>query len=243
MNYYSATKIWNKEEFWPADVHFVGKGINWFHTVVWPALLLALELPLPKKVYVHGHYNVEGKKMGKSLGNVISPQELMDKYGVDGTRYLIAASMPYLDDSDISFKWFSEKYNADLANGLGNLISRVAKLAEGKIYENTVFDVPFDRLIEQYSDLKDAYENFRLQDVIAELHKLVVEANEYLSLEQPWKKSGEDKNMVLSHVINKILTIALLAGPVIPKTSQEIRETFDKVSVKPSRILFQRVDV
>ncbi len=242
MNYYSATKIWDKEDFWPADVHFVGKGINWFHTVIWPSLLLALDLPLPKKVYVHGHYNVEGKKMGKSLGNVISPQELMDKYGIDGTRYLIAASMPYSDDSDVSFKWFTEKYNADLANGLGNLVSRVSKLAEGRTFENALFDVPFKDLIAQYAELKDAYENFRLQDVIAEIHRLVVEANEYLSAQEPWKKTGEDKDIILRDVINRILTIAVLAGPIIPEAAQEIRSTFDNVEVKPSRILFQRVE-
>jgi methionyl-tRNA synthetase len=243
MNYYSATRIWNKEDFWPADVHFVGKGINWFHTVIWPALLLALELPLPKKVYVHGHYNVEGKKMGKSLGNVISPQELIDKYGIDGTRYLLAASMPYADDSDVSFKWFNEKYNADLANGLGNLVSRVAKLAEGKTYENAIFDIPFEKLVEQNILLKEAYENFKLQDVIAELHGLVVAANEYLSLKEPWKKSGEEKELVLSDVINRILTIAILSGPVIPETTLAIRDIFATGPVKPSKILFQRAEV
>lgn len=243
MNYYSATKIWEKEDYWPADVHFVGKGINWFHSVIWPSLLLALELPLPKKVYVHGHYNVEGKKMGKSLGNVISPQELIDKYGVDGTRYLLAASMPYADDSDVSFKWFNEKYNADLANGLGNLVSRVSKLAEGKIYENAIFDIPFKKLIEQHEVLKTSYDEFRLQDVVAELHKLVVEANEYLSSEQPWKKEGEEKNMILNNVVNKILTIAVLSGPILPETVLSIRETFADKEVKPSKILFKRVEV
>lgn len=130
MNYYTATKFkWEDgnsyEDFWPATVHFLGKGNNWFHTVIWPSMLIALGLPLPKDIYVHGYFNVNGMKMGKSLGNVISPNELVAKYGVEGTRYLLCAAMPYLDDSDVSWKWFDEKYNSALANGLGNLVSRV----------------------------------------------------------------------------------------------------------------------
>jgi len=228
MNYYSATKIWNKEEFWPADVHFLGKGNNWFHSVIWPALLLALDLPLPKRVFVHGYYNVEGRKMGKSLGNVISPQELMNRYGVDGTRYLLVASMPYFDDSDVSMKWFDEKYNADLANGLGNLVSRVAKfINEGSPLRERV------ALISTY------YDNFMLNEVISESQRLVKLANDYFSKEAPWKLEGESQRVVIDTAIEKIMEIANLLSPVIPETSVEIRNILTGKS--PSKNLFMRI--
>ncbi len=230
MNYYSATKICNKEDFWPANVHFVGKGINWFHSVIWPSMLLALELPLPKKVFVHGYYNVDGKKMGKSLGNVISPQDLLEKYGVDGTRYLLCASMPYENDSDVSFTWFDQKYNADLANGLGNLVSRVAKLAEGQTFE-VVTSV----------DLS-IYEKFKLHEVVSYSSRLVAEANEYLNKEEPWKKSGDQKNTVLKEVIGKIVDIARLLEPITPEASGTIIRTFSgKLSISPVSALYLRI--
>jgi methionyl-tRNA synthetase len=235
MNYYSATRFYeNREDFWPASVHFLGKGNNWFHTVIWPALLIALDLPLPKRVYVHGYYNVEGKKMGKSLGNVISPQDLIDKYSVDGTRYLLCASMPYENDSDVSFKWFNEKYNSVLANGLGNLVSRVAKMAEGlEVSNNHIFNW------DDFAIIVEKYNNFRLHEVTTEIEKLINEANTYLNEESPWKKEGSEKEAILNNVILKILNISALLEPIMPETSLKIREIF--MNNKMPEILFQRI--
>ena len=237
MNYYSATQFYeNKKEFWPADVHFLGKGNNWFHSVIWPALLIALDLPLPKRVYVHGYYNVEGKKMGKSLGNVISPQDLMDKYGVDGTRYLLCASMPFDNDSDVSFKWFNEKYNAVLANGLGNLVSRVAKLAEGK--ELLAFsDV---NCWSKYPTISEKYDNFRLHEVTLEVEKLINEANAYLNEQTPWKKEGDERDQILRTVIVKIIEISSLLEPIMPASSKKIKEIFSE-KITPQIGLFERL--
>ena len=237
MNYYSATQFYeNKKEFWPADVHFLGKGNNWFHSVIWPALLIALDLPLPKRVYVHGYYNVEGKKMGKSLGNVISPQDLMDKYGVDGTRYLLCASMPFDNDSDVSFKWFNEKYNAVLANGLGNLVSRVAKLAEGKeLLESS--DV---NCWSKYPTISEKYDNFRLHEVTLEVEKLINEANAYLNEQTPWKKEGDERDQILRTVIVKIIEISSLLEPIMPASSKKIKEIFSE-KITPQIGLFERL--
>jgi len=117
INYYSATQFLpGKTGFWPADVHVLAKDILWFHAVIWPAMLLSANLPLPKQVYAHGFYTIEGQKMSKSLGNVISPEQLVKKFGVDGARYLIASSFPAEDDADIGWEKLKEKYNADLAN-------------------------------------------------------------------------------------------------------------------------------
>ena len=130
-NYYTATRfLEGKDKFWPADLHLVGKDILWFHTVIWCALLKAADLPLPKQVFAHGFFTINGQKMSKSLGNVISPQELVDRYGVDGARYLLLSAFPFGDDGDFSFEKLDTKFNADLANGLGNLVARVAKLCE-----------------------------------------------------------------------------------------------------------------
>lgn len=228
MNYYSATKIWNKEEFWPADVHFLGKGNNWFHSVIWPALLLALDLPLPKRVFVHGYYNVEGRKMGKSLGNVISPGELMDRYGIDGTRYLLAASMPYFDDSDVSMKWFDEKYNSDLANGLGNLVSRVAKFVDGGSPSN-----------ERVALINEKYDSLKLHEVVLDAQGLIRSANDYFSSESPWKLEGDARKVVIDTAVEKIIEIANLLEPVMPETSLEIRKILS--GEVPSKSLFMRI--
>jgi len=231
MNYYTATVIWDKKDFWPADVHFLGKGNNWFHSVIWPSLLLALELPLPKNIFVHGYYNVGGQKMGKSLGNVISPQELIDRYGVDGTRYLLAASMPYSNDSDVTFDWFTEKYNADLANGLGNLVSRVAKF-EAKVMDAKIPNAP-------NLTISSAYESFRLHDVIFEIQKLVKEANEYFSTSEPWKKDGEEQNTIIVTAKSKILGIVKYLEPIMPDTSNKIKDIV--YGDKPSEPIFARI--
>ena len=239
MNYYTATKIWNKEEFWPADVHLIGKGNNWFHTVIWPALLLALKIELPLKVFVHGYYNVDGRKMGKSLGNVINPQELMDRYQVDGTRYLLAASMPYKEDSDVSFAWFTSKYNSDLADGLGNLVSRVAKLAEGldiKTEEPKYVD-----LLKANKQVAESYESLKLQEVVEYLAGLVRNANEYLNKETPWKLEGDAKTNVIEASIRQILIIGKLLEPIMPETSQKICDIFTNDTMGSSRVLFQKI--
>ena len=117
-------------KWWPADVHVIGKGIIRFHAVYWPAFLLSAKLKLPKTIFVHGYLTVEGQKMSKTVGNVIDPNELIKKYGTDALRYYLLREIPPFDDGDFSERRFKELYNADLANGLGNLVARVAKLAE-----------------------------------------------------------------------------------------------------------------
>ncbi|MBU1031492.1 methionine--tRNA ligase, partial [Patescibacteria group bacterium] len=124
---------WNKENFkkwWPADLHIIGKDINRFHTVYWPAILLSAGLPLPKQILIHGFVNLKGEKISKSVGNVISPQEVTEKYGVESLRYFMLSQIPTDSDGDFSIERFKEVYNADLANGLGNLVARIAKLCE-----------------------------------------------------------------------------------------------------------------
>ena len=243
MNYYTATRFkWENgktyEEFWPADVHFLGKGNNWFHTVIWPSMLIALGLPLPKDVYVHGYFNVNGMKMGKSLGNVISPDELVARYGIEGTRYLLCASMPYLDDSDVSWKWFDDKYNSGLANGFGNLVSRVFKLAVG-----LNIDIDTSKLGGYISEgglaLHQSYADYKLHDVVTQLDSLVRELNEYFTREEPWKKSEEDKKLIIQSAMEKLVIIAKLAEPIMPESSKIILDAAEARTIPEN--LFARI--
>lgn len=244
MNYYTATQFdWgdntNRTHFWPADVHFLGKGNNWFHTVIWPSLLLALDLPLPKKVFVHGYYNVDGKKMGKSLGNVISPRDLIDRYGIDGTRFLLAASMPYENDSDVSYKWFDEKYNSALANGLGNLVSRIIKLAGEDASIGSIDNGAFAEVINSYPNLKKAYEEFKLHEVVVLIAELVTELNEYFTKAEPWKKSGAEKSAIIKEAMQKLQIISTLYSPIMPESFAIISNAI--VNKSMSKPLFQRI--
>lgn len=244
MNYYTATQFeWpdgkKYTEFWPADVHFLGKGNNWFHTVIWPCMLIAMDLPLPKEIYVHGYFNVEGKKMGKSLGNVISPEALVERYGIEATRYLLCANMPYLDDSDVSWKLFDERYTSALANGLGNLVSRVFKLADG--LDIFVDDAKLGEFVQE-GNLKvhNSYAEYKLHEVVNVIDELVRELNEYFTKEEPWKKPEEEKKLIIQTALEKLLLIARMAEPIMPQVSDTIIDSARNRKV-PSN-LFNRVE-
>ncbi len=242
INYYSATRfLKNKKDFWPADLHLIGKEILWFHTVIWPAMLLSADLPLPKKVYAHSFYTIDGQKMSKSLGNVISPIDLVDKYGVDGSRYLIASSFPQINDSDIGWDKLTEKYNADLANGLGNLISRVARLAQKEkiIVKNTKieFDNAYDKSIRSQNIAECLFEvwnnpQWGIQAV-----------NKKFNEEKIWEKSGKELNNSLEEIIEMILKISHHLYPFMPQTTEEIGTIFSPGETVrfPAKPLFPRL--
>ncbi|MGB9637292.1 MAG: methionine--tRNA ligase, partial [Microgenomates group bacterium] len=237
FNYYTATKITGKENFWPADLHLIAKDILWFHTVIWEALLLAANLPLPKKIFIHNFYSVEGQKMSKSLGNVISPQELIEKFGVDGARYLVACSFPAFDDADVSLDKFREKYNADLANGLGNLVSRIASLAKKSetIIGNEEKIDHKDEVFEQKLNELDVSGSLVLVwEKISELNKKINEL-------RLWTKTKEELNKDLPPLIAKLRKIAVLLTPFMPETSQKILDQFKGPTVKNEQLLFPRI--
>lgn len=218
-NYYSATRfLEGKSDFWPADLHLVGKGINWFHTVFWQGMLLSAELPLPKKIFAHSHFNVDGAKMSKSLGNVITPSQLLNVFGVDATRYLIASSMPVFDDADIGITRFKEKFNADLANNLGNLVSRLSKLGEGLDIESSnlkQFDPEFRTLIDRVE----------LPQAISWVFEQIINPiNVKLNLDKPWTldSASEERKNILRQAISQVLRGAWHLRPVMPQTSEEI---------------------
>jgi methionyl-tRNA synthetase len=223
INYYSATQfLEGKADFWPADLHLLGKEILWFHTVIWQAMLLSANLPLPKKTYIHDFYTIDGQKMSKSLGNTIPPKEMADLFGVDGARYLIARSFPNDGDVDIGIARFKEKYNADLANNLGNLVSRVCKLGVGLPIPNSKPEID-----KGYIDLIG---NLKLDEAIGVVFEYYVDkSNNRLNEVTPWKLEADDPNRiaVLTECANNLKTAAVHLKAVMPDISQKILDLFD----------------
>jgi len=227
------------EMFWNSDgerTHVIGKGILRFHAVYWPAMLLSAGLPIPTTIYAHEYLTVEGKKMSKSLGNVIAPGDLTEEFGTDGTRYLLLSSLPYSKDGDLSHDRMIEKYNADLANGLGNLASRV--LALGGAFVGTQKDHATVRSI----DLTTEMEQFRLAEVLERIWERIAEANKYIEDEKPWelKKTDPEKfEAVMRHLLDELRSIAEALAPFLPETTEKI---FAMLETGGKQMLFARVE-
>lgn len=237
INYYSATQfVEGKKDFWPASIHLLAKDILWFHTVIWQAMLLSAELPLPQKTFIHNFYLIDGQKMSKSLGNVISPGRLVETYGVDGARYLIARSFPADRDSDVGIAKFSEKYNADLANNLGNLVSRVTKLAlDLDVPEvKTEFNENFEKLIDEA----------KFDEAIGIVFDLYIDkSNEILNIVTPWKLEATDPKRieVQTECVKNIKLAAYHLQIIMPETCKKIEACFgNKVTALESG-LFPRI--
>ena len=237
INYYSATQfVKGKKDFWPADLHLLGKEILWFHTVIWQAILLSVKIELPKKTYIHSFYMIDGQKMSKSLGNVISPQQLIDLFGVEGSKYLIARSFPSENDSYVGISRFKEKYNADLANNLGNLVSRVAKLAEGQkvLEEKQSFDVKFEKLID----------NLKLDEAFGLVfEKWIDSSNLKLNQTSPWKleKENSERIEVLNECIKNLRKAAFHFQILMPEVAKKIENCFKNEVKSISEPLFPRI--
>lgn len=242
INYYSALKINGKfEVFWPATLHLVGKDILWFHSVIWPALLLACGEKLPEGVFAHGFFTIAGQKMSKSLGNVISPAQLIERYGVDGARYLLCSATRLGEDGDISLERFDTTYNSVLANGIGNLVSRTAKLASSGDFSFPAGQIPdFD--ITELDRRFESYEvDLALEYVMGEFNKL----NHLIDENKPWLLIKEGKNdeaeLVLSKLVASIRQLAPLLAPFMPNFSEKIILHFSTERIEPITPLFPRI--
>lgn len=224
-------------EFWPADVHLMAKDILRVHATIWPAMLLALDLPLPRILLIHGLFLVEGEKMSKTLGNVVDPLVLEKKYGADVVRYFLLREVPLGKDGDFSYKKLEERYNGDLANGLGNLVSRVATLIENNMDGELTYDskkLEFKVLEQQNYD--EAIWEFRLHDALGEVWKIVAQANQYIDEQKPWVQVRENPKEfleTLTSLVAMIHNIAWSLQPFLPETSNKIAQIFgDDLSEK-----------
>ena len=225
------------EKFWPADVHMVAKDIMRFHAIIWPAMLMALELPLPKHLAVHGWITFNGEKMSKSLGNVVDPFVLGERYGADAIRYHILREMALGADSDFSNEIMINRMNSDLANGLGNLISRTVAMAD-KYFGGTLPEereaAPVDEdLIRLAVSIRDAVDNYfdetQLKNALIEIFKLVDRANKYIDETTPWILGKDETKKarlasVLYNLLESIRIISSLLYPFMPSTMPKIWE-------------------
>lgn len=229
--------------FWPPDVQLMSKDILRVHASIWPAMLLSLGLPLPKQIFIHGYFLIDSQKMSKSLGNVISPEDLIKKYEVDGARYLLMSAAPFGRDADINWQKFDEKYNADLANGLGNLVARVSNLLEKNdisVKTNSRSSLPkTGKLFKQF---QDEIKNFRLDEALKILWQALKKNDEILSREKPWKL--EDKNKIkkiLEPITQNILDISLMLKPFMPDTADKLIKQFSEKQIRKGEPLFPRI--
>ena len=226
-------------EWWPATVQFVGKDILRFHAIIWPAMLLGLGLPLPKVISSHGMILADGQKMSKSIGNVVNPVEVISKHGLDAFRYFFLRHIDTFSDSDFTWTKFEEAYNNELANDLGNLVQRLATLADKNniILDSTQvrdFDIEYKELMEKY-EFSKAFDY--VWGKIQGLNRMIDE-------EKPWvlAKNGETKklNTCLKKLINELLAANLMLAPFLPATSDKIKEIFDGQVIPPASPLFPK---
>ena len=223
-------------EFWPADVHLVGKEIVRFHTIIWPAILMALDMPLPKQVFGHGWILFDDDKMSKSKGNVVYPEPIIELYGVDALKYFLLREFSFGSDGSFTKEKFMARLNSDLANDLGNLVSRTVSMIEkynGGIIKKSSAKTEFDENLKNVAvsvkeKVDKAMETYQFSDALEEIWKLVRRANKYVDETQPWvlAKNSEDKEKldnVLYNLAESIRIISVLIYPFITNTSKEIR--------------------
>ena len=250
----------NFRRYWPADVHCIGKGILRFHTVYWLAILLSAGLSLPKTIFVHGYITVNGQKMSKSLGNVVDPFKLVEKYGADAVRYFLLREIPPVEDGDYTPEKFKVRYNADLAGGLGNLVARVIKMAEKinpKFRIQSTLDKSQNPKVKEIINkvqqkYKQALKEFRFNEALISIWELISFCDKYIERQRPWeflsqvqssKLKAQKLEEVLFNLLISIKEVALMLQPFLPETSERILKQIegDFRRSRKSKPLFPRI--
>ncbi|HTK03742.1 MAG TPA: methionine--tRNA ligase [Alphaproteobacteria bacterium] len=248
LTYYISALGWPENEerfkdFWgtlenPNAIQVAGKDNLRQQTAMWQAMLLAANLPNTKQIFIHGFITSNGQKMSKSLGNVVDPIEYVEKYGTDALRYYLLAKVSPTEDSDFTKEKFEEVYNSDLANGLGNLVSRVAKLCESSEIKFPLNPAPKDLFAQQISG---PLEEFKFDIALTNIWHRIANQNEYINEREPWKQTGEDLRETLENCILGIEFLCLSLRPFLPETAAKIEEQFKGPKIKSSEPLFPRL--
>lgn len=243
-NYVSALDYPDGERFkifWPADVHLVGKDIVRFHCVIWPALLEAVGLPWPKEIFAHGFFTIDGQKISKSLGNVIDPNDLVMKFGSDAVRYFLLREIPFGEDGDFSLSKLEARYDGDLANGLGNLFSRVLTLVAsnlgGKVPE--ILESP-----RKFDEVDKLTTEFKFHEALVRIWEEVAWANKYIDETKPWESAKKNPKLfgeVMSNLVALLSEIGKKLAPYMPETSEKIRSTLSAEKIEKPEPLFPRL--
>jgi len=229
INYVSGIGFLHDEDkfkkFWPANVHLIGKDIMWFHCVIWPAMLMAAGIELPRAVFAHGWWKVSGEKMSKSKGNVVDPFEMVEKYGIDPLRFYLVKEIPLGLDGNFSEKALVERFNADVIDNWANLLNRtlaqIEKFFDGKIPEYKEDNCELKGRVEgKLREVEDLYYNYRLKEAMDKLNEVSIEGNKFITEKEPWKlaKSGakEEAASVLAQVLELVRIVGCYYWPVIP---------------------------
>jgi methionyl-tRNA synthetase len=237
MNYLTVLGYPENDDFknyWPADVQVIGKDISRFHTAIWPAMLMGLGLPLPKAVFVHGFITMNGEKMSKSIGNVVAPEEIIAKHGVEPMRYYFLRHLPAYEDGDFNWEAFEASYNNELANELGNAVSRTAAMIQ-KYQEGIIGNVPESG--HDFEPYIEAMANCQFDRALDDVWLQVRGLNQYIDEEKPWEiaKNGDDDHLreVLAYQAGALLEIAELLTPFMPETAAKITGVFKDGIVRP----------
>jgi methionyl-tRNA synthetase len=245
LNYYSATKIYKNGPSWPANIHLLAKDILWFHAIVWPAILIALEMELPKMIYAHGFFTIDGQKMSKSIGNVLDPIPLAEKYGADAIRYALLREFPFGEDGDISEEKIAQRYKSDLADGLGNLLNRTISMINR--YELDIEAKPIKIVVDgkknHEEEVNTFVENLNFSEALFGIWAFYIKpSNELIDKEKPWELIKTDKERtvaVLHYCYSNLLSIQKLIEPFMPQTSEKIKTQLGSLKAEP---LFPRIE-
>jgi len=255
----------NKNEFWPANVHILGKDIMWFHTVYWPAFLMSVKEKIPEKIFSHGWWIANGEKMGKSIGNIINPIEYIDKYGTDEFRFFLLYVGTFGEDLDFSKEKFIEKINNELNNDLGNLISRVHTMIT-KYFEGTIptkeklekIDFEFIEKLNIFEKFNKQIQNLEFNQSLDTLFRIIRETNSYINLTSPWKEKDKNRLKTIINILtSSVFLISKYLNPFMPEKSELIFKQFNlknnkkfefefiinKIKINEKENLFQKIKI